>query len=78
MVIIDGPTFQTSWDLFAVAKISEGIVLSIQKSSGSRKQLQSFIHTLKLYKIPLLGVIFNSIDSEVSRKEMKKNAVYNK
>jgi Mrp family chromosome partitioning ATPase len=23
LVIIDGPAFQTSWDLFAVAKISE-------------------------------------------------------
>ncbi len=72
LVIIDGPTFQTSWDLFAVAKISEGIVLSIQKSGGSRKQLQGFIRALKLYKIPLLGVVFNNIESELSRKELKK------
>jgi hypothetical protein len=46
----------------------------IQKSGGSRKQLQGFIRALKLYKIPLLGVVFNNIESELLRKESKKYA----
>jgi uncharacterized protein involved in exopolysaccharide biosynthesis/Mrp family chromosome partitioning ATPase len=76
LVFIDGPTFSTSWNLLAVAKNTQGIILNIRKSVGSRKQLKSLIQTLKVSQIPLLGVIFNNIGGKPTRIELKEISAY--
>ena len=61
LILIDGPPFEAASDFLAVAKVSEGIILNVKASVGSRKQLKNLIHTLKFCKIPLLGVILNNM-----------------
>lgn len=58
IILIDGPTFQTPADLLAVANITDGLILNIQRGIASKSALQSFVKAASFTQIPVLGVLF--------------------
>ena len=60
IVLIDGPTFNSSANLLAIAKVTDGIILNIRTYIGSRKRLATLLQTLDLCKTHLDGVILNN------------------
>ncbi|MBI9094585.1 MAG: hypothetical protein JEY71_06865 [Sphaerochaeta sp.] len=61
IILIDGPTFRSPSNLLAVAKNSTGLVLNIRQGIASKKAMKQLLATVSVTKVPILGIVFNTM-----------------
>ena len=67
MVLIDAPSYNFPSDLFAVARISDGLIVTLSLGIASKEKVKTMIQGLNLSKIPVIGIVL----TKLSRKSLR-------
>jgi Mrp family chromosome partitioning ATPase len=78
LILIDAPTYKTSANLLATARIADALILNVRSYIGSRKQLGALLHTLELCQLRLDGAILNNYSGKPSMSERRQIKSHNR